>query len=317
MELPGERALFSKLSLQFQPLQQSQSPKPLSYRAKVADLDNRFNLVQIQAKLAVQETAVGEAKISAFVRPDSPVSKSQSIEALLPSSTILKDKVALVIGGSRGLGAAIAKTLALQGCTVFVNFFRSKLEAERLRDDLEDACGRIILFQGDASNLEWCNKTRQKIEQMYGKLDFLICNACPPILPTWLETSAIGRINNYVSLSLALMSTPMASFLDLLSKNGGWNIIISSIYTSQQAPAELPHYVAAKCAIEGMVKVAAQEYDTVNHLIVRPPKLLTDQTNTPLSSQGAINPEVIAVKLVQNLVKQVAHPGKFKILEQW
>ncbi len=316
MELPGERALFSKLSLQFTP-QQSQPSAPLSYQGKVTDIDDRFNLVQIQAKLAVDTVAVAIAKLSAFVRNDSPVNTPQSIEAMLPRSTILKNQVALVIGGSRGLGAAIVHSLALQGCTVLINYYKSQRDAELLQQSLADAPGEIVLMQGDASDLTWCESAKSQILRDYGKLDFLVCNACPPILPLWIESNAIHRVNDYVSKSLALMSVPMATFLDVLSKFSGCNVAISSVFSTQTPPSDLPHYVSAKHAIEGLMRVAAVEYSNVSNLLVRPPKLLTDQTNTPMGRQGAIASEVVAVKLIQSLIDNIANPGQIEILEQW
>jgi NAD(P)-dependent dehydrogenase (short-subunit alcohol dehydrogenase family) len=79
-------------------------------------------------------------------------------------------------------------------------------------------------------------------------------------------------------------------------------------------PRRFAHYVAAKSAIEGLVRAASWEYEQVQHYIVRPPKLLTDQTNTPLSRQGAISPETVAASLVKTLTTTETS-GSLKILE--
>ncbi|NJL86454.1 MAG: SDR family NAD(P)-dependent oxidoreductase [Leptolyngbyaceae cyanobacterium SM1_1_3] len=287
MELPGQQALFSKLSIQFETVVTATYPG-LEYTAAVTSFDDRFNLLQTQARLTAGNYLFAKAEIRAFVRPASPVPRQEKFEQLLPASLALQNKVALIIGGSRGLGAAIAQALVSQGCTVFVNFYRSLAEAEALAEELAEAPGKLKLLQGNAADLGWCQTAQETILQTYGRLDFLICNACPPILPLWLEPSSIERVNQYVAQSLGLMSVPMSVFLESLAASGGRNIVISSVYASQAAPADLPHYVAAKYAVEGLVKAAASEYEAVSHLIVRPPKLLTDQTNTPLSSQGAI-----------------------------
>ncbi|NEQ33134.1 MAG: SDR family NAD(P)-dependent oxidoreductase [Leptolyngbya sp. SIO4C5] len=315
MELPGQQALFSKLSIQFESVP-AMAGSSLKYKAEVASFDDRFNLLDTKAQLSLGSHLLANADIRAFVRPASPVSSRKYFEQLLPPSPALADKVALITGGSRGLGAAIAQALVLQGCTVFVNFYRSLNEAEALAAELINAPGKLKLLQGNAASLDWCQTAQTEILQTDGQLDFLICNACPPILPLWLDCSSVERVNQYVAQSLALMSTPMSALLESLAASSGRNVVISSIYASQAAPADLPHYVAAKYAVEGLVKAAASEYETVSHLIVRPPKLLTDQTNTPLSSQGAIAPELIAAKLVQALVG-TAHPGRVEILESF
>ncbi|MDJ0702067.1 MAG: SDR family NAD(P)-dependent oxidoreductase [Leptolyngbyaceae cyanobacterium MO_188.B28] len=300
MELPGRQALFSKLSLDFEQIDCDRSAS-IAYSARVKDFDSRFNLLRTEANLFTNGAPLATADIRSFVRPASPTTPNSAIEAIFPSSETLKGKVALVTGASRGLGATIAQSLALQGCTVLVNFLKSSGEAKRLQETMADAPGKIELLQGDASDLSWCESAKETLIKTYGKLDYLICNACPPILPLWLEPSATPRINDYVSKSLALMSAPMATFLDVLSENSGWNVIISSVYSVQAAPTDLPHYVSAKCAIEGLARIAAAEYGEANFLIVRPPKLLTDQTNTPLSSQGSIPTEAVAVKIAQRL----------------
>lgn len=315
MELPGTQALFSKFSLNLE----DSIPdliEPFSYKASLIQLDDRYNLLRTKVELAASGMPLARGEIQSFIRPDPPTSTTASIETLMPRSDALKGKVALVTGASRGLGAAIARTLVLQGCTVLVNFLRSRSEAEQLQTASANAPGKLVLMQGDASELSWCLSTQQEILEKYGKLDFLICNACPAILPLWIEPAAIIRVNDYVSKSLALMSVPMSVFLNLLSENSGSVIVISSVVVSQSSPSDWPHYTSAKHAIEGITRVASVEYSEVSFLLVRPPKLLTDQTNTPMGRQAAISPEIIAVKIVQDLIDNQP-PKHLKILEDF
>src|SRR5256885_8607418 len=278
MELPGTRALFSRLQLDFgAPVAQSNSP--LSYEAKIISFDLRFALLKIGARISVGDSVVARAELRAFVRPHSPPLRKINMELRRTSAVNLTDKVALVIGASRGLGAAIALALAAQGCAVFVNFWRNKAKAEELKS-LTNGSGRVALLQGDASNLRWCEKMKDIIIREQGKLDYLICNACPPLRPLRIEASAARRINDYVAQSLALVSVPMAVFLETLAESAGRNIVISSDAV-QFAPPDWPHYVSAKWAIEGLTRVAAIEHERVRFLIVRPPKLATDLLHTP------------------------------------
>ncbi|ASC70431.1 3-oxoacyl-[acyl-carrier-protein] reductase [Halomicronema hongdechloris C2206] len=313
MELPGFQALFSKLTLSFENSLPNLK-KPFSYTSSLTYFDDRYNLLRTKAELSDNGKSFATGEIQSFIRPTSTISTSQYLETLLPSSEFLKGKVALVTGASRGLGAAIAQSLALQGCTVLANFLRSYPEAKSLQKALENAPGQVILMQGNAAELSWCLSAKQEIISRYGKLDFLICNACPAILPLWLEPTAVDRVNEYVAQSLALMSVPMSTFLSLVSESLGWNIVISSIYASQAFPADLPHYVIAKSAIEGLTKVAASEYKDINFAIVRPPKLLTDQTNTPIGRQNAISVEKVAVSITEHL-RNVSNKTQIDILE--
>jgi NAD(P)-dependent dehydrogenase (short-subunit alcohol dehydrogenase family) len=313
MELPGTQALFSKFSLNLEDSIPDLT-EAVSYRASLVQLDVRYNLLRTSVELATDGVPLARGEIQSFIRPTPPTTTAASITTLMSRSDYLKGKVALVTGASRGLGAAIAQSLALQGCTVLVNFLRSRSEAEQLQTALADAPGEIVLMQGDASNLSWCLSAQQATLEKYGKLDFLICNACPAILPLWVEPTSIARVNDYVSKSLALMSVPMSIFLNLLSKNSGSMIVISSVIVSQSPPSDWPHYTSAKYAIEGLTKVAAAEYPKASFLLVRPPKLLTDQTNTPIGRQGAISAEQVAVKIVKRM-KGSSHFGQVEIME--
>jgi NAD(P)-dependent dehydrogenase (short-subunit alcohol dehydrogenase family) len=222
------------------------------------------------------------------------------VKKLVPASATLKGKVALVVGGSRGLGASIVQLLSLQGCKVLVAYHKSKTAAAALKTSLKDAPGEVSLLEGDASDITWCKEIRERIVRDEGKLDFLICSAGPALLPLSLGPHAIDRVNNHVRHSFALVSVPMAVFLDRLAETAGWNVVISSTAV-RNTVAEWPHYVSAKHAIEGLVKVAAQQYKPVNFLVVRPPRLLTDLTNTPLGREGAIPSEKVAAKIVKRL----------------
>lgn len=77
------------------------------------------------------------------------------------------------------------------------------------------------------------------------------------------------------------------------------------------APKEWPHYVAVKSAIEGLVRVAARQYPEANFLLVRPPRLQTDLTNSPFTRGTAMPPEVAATKIVQRL--QAPAPDRLEV----
>jgi len=142
-----------------------------------------------------------------------------------------------------------------------------------------------------------------------------VCSACPPLLPLWLESASTERINDYVLRSVALYSAPLGAFLEPVAARGGWAVVISSSAV-QAPPADWPHYVAAKCAIEGLARVAALEHTGASFLAVRPPRLLTDLTNTPLGRQTALPPERVAAAVVRRLLGAQA-PGHVELLEEF
>ncbi len=117
MHLPGEQAVFSQLHLDFSPPPVA-AELPLAYQARVQELDERFDLLQVAAELRRGNTHCAKAELSAFVRRDSPHVSIRDLIAHLPESAALQGKTALVVGGSRGLGAALVTALASQGCRV-------------------------------------------------------------------------------------------------------------------------------------------------------------------------------------------------------
>jgi NAD(P)-dependent dehydrogenase (short-subunit alcohol dehydrogenase family) len=287
---------------------------PIAYRASVASFDDRFNLLKVAAQLARGDVPLCEAELRAFVREDLPAGGRSELARRLPDSRALEGRVALVTGGSRGLGARIVQALASQGCTVFANFLRSRTEMERIAAEVADAPGVVVPIQGDVGDPRSCQQIRQRIVSEYGGLDVLVCNAALPLQPMALHANFATRLAKYVSQSVALASTPIATLSDLTSQRCGWTVIISSAAVASP-PAEWPHYVSAKTAIEALAHVAALQHPRVSYLVVRPPKLLTDLTNVPapVSRLGALGPEVVAARLTERLLGPPT-PGRVELL---
>lgn len=319
MEQPGLRALFSKLNLSFENPHRPPAAK-FTYQAKVESL-NALGLLTSELRLYASSSGSSTDKASgptaappfatgtlrAFVLPKNYVGSVSQVAAHLSASAqphALKGKVALVIGASRGLGAMLATALALQECTVIASYHRAESEANRLVASLAQAPGKVILAKGDAADLAWCKQLERQISTQFGRLDFLICNACPSLLPLRLESDMVTRVNEYIARAVAMVSVPTSVFSTLLGAQEGWSVTISSVAVENPLK-EWPHYVAAKSAVEALVRVAALQYPKVNFLIVRPSRLRTDLTNGPgnlaFEKDHSILPEVAASKIVSRL----------------
>jgi NAD(P)-dependent dehydrogenase (short-subunit alcohol dehydrogenase family) len=313
MEQPGLRSLFHKLTLAFENLHECCAAR-FFYEAKVVSI-NAFGSLRSELHLFSGDKLVARGESRAYVIPRRRLGSVKDVAALVSGSGQLRGKVALVVGASRGLGAMLTTALALQGSTVLASFNRSQSEAQRLRESLAGAPGRVVLVQGDAANLTWCGNLGSRISQEFGRLDFLICNACPPLLPFLLEPRMVGRINTYIADALALVSTPLSVFSSMLTEKSGWCVAVSSAAV-ETAPKEWPHYVASKYAIEGLVRVAALQFPEANFLLVRPPRLRTDLTNRPANvlfgKDNVLLPEVVAAKVIERL--QSAPAGQLEVL---
>jgi NAD(P)-dependent dehydrogenase (short-subunit alcohol dehydrogenase family) len=294
MEIPGRRALFFKLALTF--TDEPRDITPVDYEGIVRTVDRRMEQVRMDVKLLVGGRQVVSGECWSFIRPVLSVVTTPDD---FPVSTALAGKVALVVGASRGLGSAMARALHAQGATV----------VGTSRSGESDSPGDISIHQGDAADASSLQELRDYIAATHGRLDLLICNAFPPILPLRLEPNALPRLAQYVAHAVTMVLTPLCFLLDMLNQSGGVVVMISSSVVESPV-REWPHYVAAKKAIEALAEIAPLQYPNISALIVRPQKLLTEMTNTPIGRRNAMKPEVLAIGIVSRLSNP---PGKGQV----
>jgi 3-oxoacyl-[acyl-carrier protein] reductase len=192
----------------------------------------------------------------------------------------LKDKVALITGASRGIGAASAKALAHHGAAVVINYIKSKDKAEELLDEIKKAGGNAMVFQADVRDQGAVNDMVESTLKEFGKIDVLVNNANInfPIRPfielTWdqVEAKILGEMK-------ALYNCSQAVLKDMLSKKSGKLVFVSSSLSRFPGFGFSAH-AAAKSAMDSMAKVMAMELGpsgiTVN--VVGPGLTLTDAT---------------------------------------
>ena len=192
----------------------------------------------------------------------------------------LKDKVALITGASRGIGAASAKALARHGATVVINYIKSKDKAEELLNDIKKAGGKGMVFQADVRDQPAVDAMVDSVLKEFGKIDVLVNNANInfPIRPfielTWdqIEAKILGEMK-------ALYNCSQAVLKDMMSRNSGKLIFVSSSLSRFPGFGFSAH-AAAKSAMDSMAKVMAMELGpsgiTVN--VVGPGLTLTDAT---------------------------------------
>ena len=308
--MPGRNALFLKLNLEFEQNKTKTSSHPLlKYRLQKQDYQPGFGLLDLALQVFTTQGFIAKGELQAFVRKDIKPLDSDRFKALFAYPTAsLSNKVALVIGASRGLGAALVRALVMQGCHVLLNFRSRKQEAENLQHELRGEAGSITLMQGDAASNEWCASTQQYLLQHHQGLDLLICNACTPPFTLSFSQHNLQRMQDYINDNLALVSAPLTTFLDLLEQKQGALVGISSSIVESDTK-EWPHYRSLKITMEGLLQSAAASYNDVVFHIVRPPALLTEMSNTPGRLLGAIAPEIVAAALIDQLSDDASPTG--------
>jgi NAD(P)-dependent dehydrogenase (short-subunit alcohol dehydrogenase family) len=294
MELPGETALLWSLNAEVLP---PRPEMPSAFEIAVTHCNRRFAMIRSQFSLGSGPRAFARGEIVATARPSAP---RPAVNVAEPRSLQFTGKRAIVVGASRGLGAALALELVAEGCTVVGVYSRSRDEAVELLSVGRELPGRLILEQGDAGDLGWCRALKERVRDEVGPIDLLICNAAPAIQPLRVEEACYGRIRAYLDEGIALVGAPLSSFLDLVSVRHGCAILISS-RAVETPPPQWPHYVALKAAAEGLVRAAAAHYSSVTFLIARPGRIRTDFSGTPLGLVEAEDASTVARRILRSL----------------
>ena len=166
------------------------------------------------------------------------------------------NKVALVTGASRGIGAAIAERLAADGFTVVINYAGSAGDAEALAGKIEKAGGRAITAQADVSDPAAVARMFDAADAAFGGVDVLVNNAGIMHLASIAESDD-KLFDNHVAINLKGTFNTLREASKRL-RNGGRIINMSS---SQVALLHSTYgvYAATKAAVEAMTHVMSKE----------------------------------------------------------
>ncbi|HEV7758429.1 MAG TPA: SDR family oxidoreductase [Acidimicrobiales bacterium] len=170
-------------------------------------------------------------------------------------SITLTGKVALVTGGSRGLGRSIAHRLCEAGCDVIVNYVASDEAAQLTVKEMSDLPGTALAHKGDARDPAVVAELVDLLRTRYGRLDILVHNAA-----TWKPMSAarprVAELWSELSLALDPLLHGMPDFVDLMAGRSGRIVAVSG----NGAHEVIPGYVAvgvSKAALESLVRYLA------------------------------------------------------------
>ncbi|HEY0790447.1 MAG TPA: glucose 1-dehydrogenase [Chthoniobacterales bacterium] len=168
----------------------------------------------------------------------------------------LTGKVAVVTGASKGIGAAIAKSLAAEGAAVVVNYASSKAGADKVVDAIYKAGGRAVAVQGDVSRAADAQAIIDAAIENYGRLDILVNNAgLYEFAPLEAVTEEqFHKLFNTNVLGLLLITQAAVKHLG----EGGSIINIGSGVTRLTPPTSAV-YTATKGAVDGITRVLAKE----------------------------------------------------------
>lgn len=168
----------------------------------------------------------------------------------------LAGKIALVTGGSRGIGTAIAKRLAEEGATVALTYSKNKDSAEKVINQINQGENKAYAYKADVVSAKEVEQLIDQIKRDHGKLDILVNNA-----GVWeggpIEDVDVEQFDRIFNVNVKGVIATTKAALKVLDK-GGRIINISSVAASTSLPG-MSIYSASKAALDALTRIWAQE----------------------------------------------------------
>ncbi|QWA11865.1 3-oxoacyl-ACP reductase FabG [Sodalis ligni] len=205
----------------------------------------------------------------------------------------LTGKVALVTGGSRGIGRDAALALAKAGCQVAINYLQADEQARQVVDDIHHNGGQAIAFKGDISLPEQVNRIVLQTRGAFGEINILVNNAGIAKVQDWQDITPDdwGAVLAANLTSSFLMSHAV---LPAMQRRGWGRVIMISSMAAQTGGVIGPHYAASKAGQLGLMhsyaNLLAGKGVTVN--AIAPALIETDM----IKNNPKITPDLLPVK---------------------
>ncbi|NII09498.1 glucose 1-dehydrogenase [Oleiagrimonas sp. C23AA] len=168
----------------------------------------------------------------------------------------LEGKVAVVTGASKGIGAAIARSLAAAGASVVVNYASSKAGADAVVADIEAGGGKAVAVKGDVSNAAQAKGIVDAAVDTFGRLDVLVNNSGVYAFGALADITAEEFHRQFNINVLGLLQVTQAAAAHM--HDGGSIINIGSV-VSRSVPAASAVYTGTKGAVDAITGVLSQE----------------------------------------------------------
>ena len=169
----------------------------------------------------------------------------------------LKNKVAVVTGASKGIGAAIAKSLAAEGASVVVNYASSKAGADKVVAGITKAGGKAVAVGGDVSKAAEAQGIIDAAVKNYGHLDILVNNSGVYEFGTVEE---ITEASFHKMFNVNVLGTLLVTQAAITHLGDGASIINIGSAITRLKPAGTAVYTATKGAIDTITSVFAKEF---------------------------------------------------------
>lgn len=204
----------------------------------------------------------------------------------------LKGKVALITGGSRGIGRAIAIALAEAGAQVAVNYRENRVAADETVSAVEARGGRAIAIRADVSSENEVAAMVAAVERALGPVAILVNNA-GVARPRKVGEVAVADFDEAIRVNLRSAFLVTAAVLPAMRRAGWGRLIFISSTAANVGGVVGPHYAASKAGMLGLMHAYASQLvkEGITANAISPALIATDMVNSDLR----VRPELIPV----------------------
>jgi len=213
----------------------------------------------------------------------------------------LAGRVALVTGGTRGIGAAICRSLASQGASVAAGYSRGQDNAEQFVKEFGrdfDGPGRATIHQGNVSNPEDCRRVVREVLDQHGRIDILVNNA-GITMDKMAMKMPIEDWNTVLAVNLSGSFYMAQPVLEHMVERGTGRIIFVSSVIGETGNIGQANYAASKAGMLGLTKTLAKESAFI---LARAGRL---EENGVGITVNTVTPGFVATEMLQDIPEKV------------
>ena len=222
-----------------------------------------------------------------------------------PTTGVIGDKlagrVALVTGGTRGIGAAICRSLASQGASVAAGYSGDRENAERFLKEFErdfEGPGSATVHQGNVSRPEDCRRVVQEVLDQHGRIDILVNNA-GITMDKMAMKMPIEDWNTVIAVNLSGSFYMAQPVLEHMVERGTGRIIFVSSVIGEMGAIGQANYAASKAGMLGLTKTLAKE---TAFILARAGRL---EENGVGITVNTVTPGFVATEMLENIPDKV------------
>ena len=226
-------------------------------------------------------------------------------------------KIMLVTGGSRGIGAAVARLAGAKGYDVAVNYAQARDRAEEVAADIEKTGQRAIAIQADMGKEDDILRMLETVDKELGSVSAIVNNAAidyETLIPD-MTTEGLREVFDVNVIGLFIMAREAVKRMSTkMGGKGGTIVNVGSISARYGGlPSDVP-YAASKGAVDSFTKGLAHEYaeHSIRVNCVRPGLILTDIWERSIGAEAAI-----ALGKTGSMLKRIGQPEEIATMVLW